>query len=730
MVKPRTSAFPLASKSSPVKFFCLLAVLSLFMTFAVQAATRFDVWLGYGSDFVVPEASWFPVVCEVMNDGPTFVGVIEVSSGQFGGSQERRTVVELPTGTLKRIVIPVFSSARYQSQWTVRLLDERGRVHAEQSGLTPKKQTTAGATVVGAIPRTANGVPVIRQILARGQQIEPVTVRLPPAILPDNPLVLEGMDTIYLNSEKAPELNVGQVNALLAWLNAGGHLVVGVEQISDVNATPWLRAIVPCDLTGMATVPIHGELQQWVRTGPSAGEARLRSRGQPRTSRTNPFTDLADDAAFEKGELQVATGALRKGEAMVSAGDTPLIVTSHEGRGRVTTMLFSPEREPFHSWKNLPSFWAKLAGVAADLYTNENFYAPGGWSIDGVFGAMIDSKQIRKLPVEWLLLLLIAYLVVIGPLDQYWLKRIRRPMLTWITFPCYVVMFSLLIYFIGYKLRAGDTEWNELHLVDVLPNGENHAELRGRTYASIYSPVNATYRVESQQLFSAFRGEFQSSWNGGGGAGTERAEVCQNGDNFKADIFVPVWTSQLYESDWWQSAPLPLSFTVDSEGSKWSVKVSNHCDKPFTNARLFIGGRVVDLGELPPGTDTTRKFEKEQGQALSDFVRTYASNFQQASQQRMSAFGASGGGRILDVANGAMAASFASRLGPEQVGGYEFLSPPGLDLYSVMEQGNAILLAWEPDYSPTKPMNQFPTRRGHRDTLWRMSIPINVSSTP
>ena len=41
----------------------------------------------------------------------------------------------------------------------------------------------------------------------------------------------------------------------------------------------------------------------------------------------------------------------------------------------------------------------------------------GGWSIDGVFGAMIDSKQVRKLPVEWLLLLLIVYLVVIGPLD-------------------------------------------------------------------------------------------------------------------------------------------------------------------------------------------------------------------------------------------------------------------------------------------------------------------------
>jgi len=45
-------------------------------------------------------------------------------------------------------------------------------------------------------------------------------------------------------------------------------------------------------------------------------------------------------------------------------------------------------------------------------------------------------------------------------------------------FPCYVALFSLLIYFIGYKLRAGESEYNELHLVDVLRHGDR-AELRG-----------------------------------------------------------------------------------------------------------------------------------------------------------------------------------------------------------------------------------------------------------
>jgi hypothetical protein len=318
---------------------------------------------------------------------------------------------------------------------------------------------------------------------------------------------------------------------------------------------------------------------------------------------------------------------------------------------------------------------------------------------------------------------LIVYLVVIGPLDQYWLKRIRRPMLTWITFPCYVVMFSLLIYFIGYKLRAGETEWNELHVVDVLKNGDG-AELRGRTYASIYSPINATYRVEAPERFATFRGEFQSTWNGSGSEG-ERAEVLQTGDNFKADIFVPVWTSQLYASDWWQSAELPLKFSVARDGSDWSVVVSNHRDHALNNIRLVLDDRIRDLGELAAGQTKTYKLPRDAGPMLRDFVQGRAGNFQQTIQSRQQAFGGRGSGRIDDLPGSCTAVSFISNLPQER-----FITPPGLDMSVQLERGNAVLLAWEPDYSPIRPLNQFPTRRSEKNTLWRVSVPIDPGPVP
>jgi hypothetical protein len=716
-----------------------------------QAAIQFDVFLGY--DGIVPQACWFPVVCEIKNDGPPFIGTVELDGGKYSQEQTRQAVVELPTGTLKRFVLPVFSSTRGFGTWDVRLLDERGKVRAEQTGLQVRRSTTGQMPLMAALVRTPAGTPTVRPLPGQDSSTQPVVARMLPGLFPDNPVVLDGLDCIYLNSEKAPDLKVGQVTALRDWLHAGGHLIVAVEQISDVTATPWLRAELPCELNGMRPLESHPELQNWLkgatwrtsRAGPSQEELRAyqrppRSYGQrppvivmpnassdssglPDGAAAQPFSDLPDDNAFEAAPIQVATGTVRDGQVVVAAGNTPLIVTANRDRGRVTLLMFSPEREPFRSWKNLPTFWAKLAEVPGNMYLSGDYRQPGGWSSDGIFGAMLDTRQVHKLPVTWLLVLLVVYLVIIGPLDQYWLKRINRPMLTWITFPCYVVLFSLLIYVIGYKLRAGESEWNELHLVDVLLQGDQ-AELRGQTYASVYSPSNQRYLLESRQQYAAVRSEFAGSFSGGQSG--EKATFMQEGDGaVKAQIFVPVWTSQLVVSDWWQPAPVPLGVEVVPQGDGWQVKVDNRTERPLSNAHLVIGDSVMILGEIPAQQSKTFTVSKAKATALGTFVLQHGSEFRTAVQGRQKTFGGAESGRIDDLANGSIAASFLSHLGGRRDAMARFIAPPGLDLSDIVDRGNAVLLAWAADYSPVKPLRQFTPRRSQKNTLWRVAVPIN-----
>src|SRR5512140_537907 len=153
--------------------------------FTSLAAIQFDVFLGY--DGIVPQACWFPVVCEIKNDGPPFVGTVEIDGGKFNQEQVRRAVIELPTGTLKRFVIPVFSTTRGFGTWDVRLLDERGKLRAEQTGLQVRRSVSTQTPLMAAVVRTPAGTPTLRPIPSKDASLQPMVARLLPGIFPDNP---------------------------------------------------------------------------------------------------------------------------------------------------------------------------------------------------------------------------------------------------------------------------------------------------------------------------------------------------------------------------------------------------------------------------------------------------------------------------------------------------------------------------------------------------------------
>ena len=69
-------------------------------------------------------------------------------------------------------------------------------------------------------------VPTLPELKTKQDELRPVFGRLQPSVFPDNPLALEGLDTLYLSSERALDLKANQVGPLLAWLHGGGHLTL------------------------------------------------------------------------------------------------------------------------------------------------------------------------------------------------------------------------------------------------------------------------------------------------------------------------------------------------------------------------------------------------------------------------------------------------------------------------------------------------------------------------
>jgi hypothetical protein len=293
-------------------------------------------------------------------------------------------------------------------------------------------------------------------------------------------------------------------------------------------------------------------------------------------------------------------------------------------------------------------------------------------------------------------------------------------MLTWITFPCYVMFFSGLIYFIGYKLRSGDSEYNELHVVDVLANGER-AELRGRTYASIYSPSNAKY-----PMFSALK--YATLARGISGLAQRRNHreshrAAHRETTSKPRSWCPVWTSQLYLSDWWQPGELPLTATLKSGAGGWELAVRNYSGKTISMARLVMGQSVYELGEIPASGSKNVALSGIPARPLDGFVNDSIHHYANVAQQRQRAFGQRASGQIDDLPTASMVASLLGETSTPH-NGMQIVAAPGLDIARALAPERAILLAWSPDTGPVPPLNQFKPKRTAVNTLWRLPVVI------
>lgn len=740
----------------------------LFLVFSPRCgAFQFDVFIGYGG--VVREVSWFPVSCEVMNDGPTFTGTIEIAKPH--AEQKYRTIIELPTNTRKRITFPLFYSGDFP-RWNAKLYNESGEVVREQLNIAAKKVAWEGV-IMGSLSRTFIGAPQFPQfqksIQESNPKLQPQVGRFPAdpfgkPLFPDTQIALEGLSSLYLNSEQAIHLTQNQANAVSSWVDFGGHLFLAIEQPTDVLATEWLHPLCPFRPEGFGQVLAGDSFQKWLADNSphslppktvsgamgnlldpaidsSSSSRPLNSPPLPPPIPSPPLPSGRADfkASFDYSKVMgkrrdknedletmpVVTGQRLDGEVLLASEEgLPLIITAPRGRGQVTVLTFSPEREPFLSWENKNWFWAKLNRIAAQWFGDSeltNYY--GGRSLDGLFLSLIESRQIRKLPVSWLLLLLAVYLAVIGPFDYWCLKKINRQMLTWATFPAYVVLFSLLIYFIGYRLRAGDIEWNELHIVDAVPKGQTD-KLRGRSYMAIYSPANAKYNVRCPLPDSAFRSEFLGPNRGRQEAG-ESDTFLSASSGVQARISVPVWMNQLHVADWTHTSLSPFAARLIENGpNKIAVRLENRSPQAVEAIGITARGRFHRIKGLSSGESRTEILSPNSGQTLHQFVRQEVATYSKALKSLERHLGDTF--RIDGAEQHSMVFAFISHW-EEAAGGRDILFPNGMELSPAAERGDIIVFAYCPGLSLLPWLNEFPAVRNNRGTLFRLTLSPNTT---
>ncbi|MCA9268921.1 MAG: hypothetical protein KDA41_10650, partial [Planctomycetales bacterium] len=120
--------------------------------------------------------------------------------------------------------------------------------------------------------------------------------------------------------------------------------------------------------------------------------------------------------------------------------------------------------------------------------------------ISGQLDAALDQYDgVSFVPFSWVAALIVAYILIIGPGDYFFLRKVvGRMELTWITSTLTVVVFSAIAWALVGWPRGDRTQIAGVDLVDVdVATGQ----VRGTHWRRVYSPRNQRFNLAMQSTF-------------------------------------------------------------------------------------------------------------------------------------------------------------------------------------------------------------------------------------
>ena len=159
-------------------------------------------------------------------------------------------------------------------------------------------------------------------------------------------------------------------------------------------------------------------------------------------------------------------------------------LTGDYGAGHVTRLSFDPDAARTVDWKSAGSFFGKLTALD-----------PGMPLMLTLRDAINQTTMVRNLhppSLTLIVIFLLIYLLLLVPVNYFWLKKIDKREMAWLTTPAIVLVFTVGAYGIGYMTKGHQLVLNMVSLVEAAA-GQTTAETTDELL--IFSPARASYHL-------------------------------------------------------------------------------------------------------------------------------------------------------------------------------------------------------------------------------------------
>ena len=337
--------------------------------------------------------------------------------------------------------------------------------------------------------------------------------------LPDDWLAFEPIDTLVLttrDNDLLDSLSDAQLSAIRRWVAMGGRLLLsvgsrGAEMFASDSAGPLSRLteFVPGEFVALSAMSDSAAVESY----------------------SGSVQQLVTDESLHAMQLTVISNVRGVTELSNTGarGVQPIVVRAPFGFGQVVFAAFDLDHPLIGEWTGLDPLLVRLLRVSSSATDQVGPSRFGGRVAHVGFtdlagqmrGALDQFTDVSFVPFYWVAGLVFVYVLLIGPGDYFFLKRVLGKMQwTWLTFPLVVVCFSALAIYLFATLKQGGVRVNQVDLVDI---DLETRSVRGSTWADVYSPQTETYTLQWQNagLLNAISPNIRNvaSWQGLPGAG-------------------------------------------------------------------------------------------------------------------------------------------------------------------------------------------------------------------
>ncbi|MFL5644699.1 MAG: hypothetical protein ACJ78L_05070 [Chloroflexota bacterium] len=519
--------------------------------------------------------SWVAISVHLTNDGPPISAELRLAGGTQGQTHFG-TPVDLPTQADKTYVVYAQPPA-FGSELTVDLVEGGTTLATRKAPFTIHDATQLVVAVVAEHPERLVGS---IDLPPNMNQVAPLIVSLTPEDLPERVEAWASIDRMVWQDTETDRLSPAQLDAMRGWLAGGGRLVIAGGTVGPAALAAFpdtilpFRPVVTTDLPAENLTGLLGELPTGAATVPAL------------------------------------SGELIAGRTLATAGDRVVAAERPYGSGGVTLLGFDPSVDWISRSDASHDLWRRILpakGAGGLSFVDDNL----------LISAVSQLPALSLPPIGGLILILLVYILLIGPINYLVLVRLDRREWAWFTMPALIVAFAVGAYGFGAALRGSSVVVNE---VAVVRGASGTTDGTAQVYLGVFSPTRGVYQVSvpgGALLSAPISGDFF------GTTGTANTLDVLQGDPARVrDLGVGFSSLRAIRAETAMKVPL-IETDLRLEDGRLKGTVKNSSQQRLERPAVVLGQTVVSVGDLEPGATATVDAPTtfvQFGQSMSDKV--------------------------------------------------------------------------------------------------------------